>query len=220
MPCVEGTLAGGEPLQHLLVVFSSFADLLERDGVSDATYDACEFGGDRPKRQRLRGTQRAILDHFDNKLCTNTHVHKPWKVDGRPQTSTEVAYPHPVCEQVARLLSTTTLEKRKATDSNPVMAAARKPDDSQKQRLKATTGVQPRAGRYVQMIPEHKSIEDRQVDEIAAEQLSSIKQHSKGWLRHDVQTGIDDDPREEEDDGQQPGDGSGKETRRQPETAT
>ena len=73
------------------------------------------------------------------------------------------------------------------------MAAARKPDDSQKQRLKATMGVQPRAGRYEQMISEHKSIEDRQVDEIAAEQLSSIKQHSKGWLRHDVQTGIGND---------------------------
>ena len=123
------------PSNSYLWYLSSFADLLERDGVGDAIYDACEFGGDRPKRQRLRGTHRALLDHFDAKLCTNTHVHKPWKVDGLPQTSIEATYPPPL-------------------------------------------------------------------------------------LRASGPLAFDDDPREEEDERLQPGDGSGKETRRQPEAAT
>ena len=141
-------------------------------GAEDSNYDACMVGGTRPKHQKLRGTCREILDVMRDRFCDGQHPHEPWKVDGRPQTSQEAAYPQLFCDMAAEALSQHMVQdqgEQQHPDTvavevqgkalAPLLAAAKPPNvAAHQQRLKEATGPQPRTSRCSRLIPEYKDV--------------------------------------------------------------
>jgi len=181
-----------------------FAALAFDKGAEDADYDACMVGGTRPKKQRLRGTPTSILSAVAGKLCDGMHRHAPWKIDGKPQTAQEAAYPQEFCELVAAQLEpegwptekdlemVERIERTGAAIQSrtmpPIVAAARPAQaEANQARLKETAGTQPRSSRCKRLVAEYKNIEVIVTSPAEAELLEQVRANSKGWPEKDLQ---------------------------------
>ena len=140
------------PHNSLLWYWPEFVDLLSLPGAADAVYDACEFGGQRPKRQRLRTTSPRIVAAVDGRTCQGEragHTHLPWEENGRKKTADEAAYPYEFCRVIAACYKDDDGddEANDATANLTSIPAALPPQAEPKNFLKASTGTQPRGGR-------------------------------------------------------------------------
>lgn len=88
------------PLNSHLWSLPEFASLLQLESVRDQCYQACEFGSQRDKKQRIR-TSAAELDFLDGRWCSGQHKHAPWRTHNRLHTSEEAEYPLEFCKQIA-----------------------------------------------------------------------------------------------------------------------
>ena len=138
-----------------------FVQLLGTDGVEDAEFGACMFGGKRLKRQRLRGNATSVLRHFHNAKCDGGHSHLPWGKAGNGFASAEEAeYPEAFCKQVAACLQQREPTAAPGATASAAVAAAKRPKTvvSKPDFLKAAVGTQPRCGKYAPVVAEYADV--------------------------------------------------------------
>ena len=156
------------PFNSLLWYIPEYVKLLSLPGVFDACYHACMVGGNRAKRQRLRGTEPSI--NIVNELwCDGSHKHEPWRQGTALMTATEAEYPLKFCRMLAakfvELWSAAVASKSTTSNSGPNLAtaasaAARRPRDvSAAAEQKTAAGAQPRYGQTPQLVPEYRNVQ-------------------------------------------------------------
>ena len=172
------------PFDSLLWYTEEYAELIHRKtaGAVDAVYHACMFGSERKKRQRVRTTSAAVQQRLHQVDCDNGHPHRPWRVHGCFQTAEEAEYPEQFCRTIAELfhpIAADSIETKNEEFARGALKAAKRPKT---QRAKAATGIQPRAGKYEQLVSEYKCIILRRLPCEFREEAGKCVEDNKGWL--------------------------------------
>ena len=152
----------------------------------------------------MRVTATDILEAVAGRFCDGMHSHAPWKIDGKPQTAQEAAYPQEFCELVAAQLEPEGWPTEKdlelaeniartgaAIQSRtlpPILAAARPAQaEANQARLKETAGTQPRSSKCKRLVAEYKDVEVIVATPAETEILQQVRSNSKGWPEKDLQ---------------------------------
>ena len=106
------------------------------------SFQACAYGGRRPKHTALAFTHPAFAKFC--RSCPNCPDHLPWGLSSSGwATSEEAVYPIPFCEQVAATLVQIFQQPSPGIDYH---------------QLRASTGLQPKASKSHPVVPEHKRV--------------------------------------------------------------
>ena len=148
------------PARSLFWQTSWIKPLFELPEVKMILYDACMFGGNRPKHQMLL-TNISVLTEMCS-LCDNNHEHADWSVkrkhDGswKFDTASEAAYPYEFCNKLSAILAGFIHERAECSIPN-FKRVETKPSSL----LPITSLKQPRGHKVVSLVTEFQSHETR-----------------------------------------------------------
>ena len=154
------------PKNSLMWGTPAFKELARLAGVQKIDFQACMFGSLRPKwtsfLTNISRFQELAL------VCDHSHPHAPWQVQttarGRTfDTASEAEYPPALCQAMAGIIHDLAVEAGMTPHSRL------KPDKTERDKLKASAGSQPRGTRFPRLLPEFLSVETVPADEFAGD---------------------------------------------------